>query len=47
MMGHAGKKLVVHGTGFCTASRVESEERELDWYLLEEPEHQAIQIMDA
>ena len=23
MMGHAGKKLVVYGTGFCTASRVD------------------------
>ena len=42
MMGHAGKKLLFMGQDFAQL-REGSEERELDWYLLEEPEHQAIQ----
>ena len=42
MMGHAGKKLLFMGQEFAQL-REWSEERELDWYLLEEPEHQAIQ----
>ena len=42
MMGHAGKKLLFMGQDFAQL-REWSEERELDWYLLEEPEHQAIQ----
>lgn len=42
MMGHAGKKLLFMGQEFAQL-REWSEERELDWYLLAEPEHQAIQ----
>ncbi len=42
MMGHAGKKLLFMGQEFAQL-REWSEERELDWYLLKEPEHQAIQ----
>lgn len=42
MMGHAGKKLLFMGQDFAQL-REWSEERELDWYLLEEPEHQTIQ----
>lgn len=42
MMGHAGKKLLFMGQDFAQL-REWSEEHELDWYLLEEPEHQAIQ----
>lgn len=42
MMGHAGKKLLFMGQDFAQL-REWSEEREIDWYLLEEPEHQAIQ----
>ncbi len=41
MMGHAGKKLLFMGQDFAQL-REWSEERELDWYLLQEPEHQAI-----
>ena len=42
MTGHVGKKLLFMGQEFAQL-REWSEERELDWYLLEEPEHQAIQ----
>ena len=42
MMGHVGKKLLFMGQEFAQL-REWSEERELDWYLLAEPEHQAIQ----
>lgn len=42
MMGHPGKKLLFMGQEFAQL-REWSEERELDWYLLAEPEHQAIQ----
>ena len=42
MMGHAGKKLLFMGQDFAQL-REWSEERELDWYLLAEKEHQAIQ----
>ena len=42
MMGHAGKKLLFMGQEFAQL-REWSEERELDWYLLAEKEHQAIQ----
>ena len=42
MMGHPGKKLLFMGQDFAQL-REWSEERELDWYLLAEPEHQAIQ----
>ena len=42
MTGHAGKKLLFMGQDFAQL-REWSEERELDWYLLEEKEHQAIQ----
>ena len=42
MTGHAGKKLLFMGQDFAQF-REWSEERELDWYLLEEKEHQAIQ----
>ncbi len=42
MMGHAGKKLLFMGQEFAQL-REWSEARELDWYLLAEPEHQAIQ----
>lgn len=42
MTGHPGKKLLFMGQEFAQL-REWSEERELDWYLLEEPEHQQIQ----
>ena len=41
MMGHAGKKLLFMGQDFAQL-REWSEERELDWDLLEKKEHQAI-----
>ena len=42
MTGHPGKKLLFMGQEFAQL-REWSEERELDWILLAEPEHQAIQ----
>lgn len=42
MMGHPGKKLLFMGQDFGQL-REWSEERELDWYLLREDNHQAIQ----
>lgn len=42
MMGHPGKKLLFMGQDFAQL-REWSEERELDWYLLREDNHQAIQ----
>ncbi len=42
MFGHSGKKLLFMGQEFAQL-REWSEERELDWFLLEEKEHQAIQ----
>ncbi len=42
MMGHAGKKLLFMGQDFAQLQEW-SEARELDWYLLAQPEHQAIQ----
>ena len=42
MMGHPGKKLLFMGQEFAQL-REWSEERELDWYLLAEKPHQAIQ----
>ena len=42
MTGHPGKKLLFMGQEFAQL-REWSEERELDWFLLAEPEHQAIQ----
>ena len=42
MTGHPGKKLLFMGQEFAQL-REGSEERELDWFLLAEPEHQAIQ----
>ena len=42
MMGHAGKKLLFMGQEFAQL-REWSEERELDWFLLAEDEHQQIQ----
>lgn len=41
MMGHPGKKLLFMGQDFAQL-REWSEERELDWYLLREDNHQAI-----
>lgn len=41
-MGHPGKKLLFMGQDFAQA-REWSEERELDWYLLDNPDHKAIQ----
>ena len=42
MTGHPGKKLLFMGQEFAQL-REWREERELDWFLLAEPEHQAIQ----
>ena len=42
MFGHPGKKLLFMGQDFGQL-REWSEARELDWYLLAEPEHQALQ----
>lgn len=42
MMGHSGKKLLFMGQEFGQA-REWSEERELDWYLLQNPNHKKIQ----
>jgi 1,4-alpha-glucan branching enzyme len=42
MMGHSGKKLLFMGQDFGQAQEW-SEERELDWYLLENPNHKKIQ----
>ena len=42
MLGHPGKKLLFMGQDFGQL-REWSEARELDWYLLAEPEHQALQ----
>ena len=42
MMGHAGKKLLFMGQEFGQVQEW-SEERELDWYLLENPNHKKIQ----
>ena len=41
MMGHPGKKLLFMGQDFAQAQEW-SEARELDWYLLENPNHQKI-----
>lgn len=42
MMGHPGKKLLFMGQDIAQL-REWSEERELDWYLLEDPRHKGIQ----
>ena len=42
MMGHPGKKLLFMGQDIAQL-REWSEERELDWYLLEQPEHRELQ----
>ena len=42
MMGHSGKKLLFMGQEFAQAQEW-SEARELDWYLLEDPNHKKIQ----
>ncbi len=42
MIGHPGKKLLFMGQEFAQL-REWSEERELDWFLLQEPEHQYVQ----
>ncbi len=42
MMGHPGKKLLFMGQDFAQLQEW-SEARELDWYLLENPDHQHIQ----
>lgn len=47
MMGHPGKKLLFMGQDFAQL-REWSEDRELDWYLLAEKEHQQVQeVMKA
>ena len=43
MMGHPGKKLLFMGQEFAQL-REWSEERELDWFLLAEPEHQQMKM---
>ena len=42
MMGHSGKKLLFMGQEFAQAQEW-SEARELDWYLLEDPNHKKVQ----
>ncbi len=42
MMGHPGKKLLFMGQEFAQL-REWSEERELDWFLLDNPDHKHIQ----
>ncbi len=42
MMGHPGKKLLFMGQDFAQLQEW-SEERELDWFLLENPDHQHVQ----
>ena len=42
MMGHSGKKLLFMGQEFAQ-EREWSEERELDWYLLDDPKHKHMQ----
>lgn len=42
MMGHSGKKLLFMGQEFAQAQEW-SEARELDWYLLENPNHKKVQ----
>ncbi len=42
MMGHSGKKLLFMGQEFAQAQEW-SEERELDWYLLQNPDHKKVQ----
>ena len=42
MMGHSGKKLLFMGQDFAQPTEW-SEERELDWYVLSDPRHQAVQ----
>ncbi len=42
MMGHSGKKLLFMGQEFAQAEEW-SEKRELDWYLLDNPNHKKIQ----
>ena len=42
MLGHPGKKLLFMGQEFAQLQEW-SEERELDWYLLENPDHKHMQ----